>query len=255
MSALVSETGEIKEIIVQVCSDHWQDSGRALLLSQLGVTLGRDKKLDLTTALNGRKLLQFIRDELGNDLRVVEDPSNKGIWGLVPKNNELSNDLRPYFERKKQRAYSDKSRGPRFDRRLWMSFTKPLDKGRTRLIKLGSEVTFLDVDEKTGDVSDALQIGTDWIVARTNEFDPDRYQKIRAQIENWASENKIDIFRLLQRSRQKVSNQPISKGAAISGDTALHTLLGLIESDDLRRISAPLDVVARLLRKGKPPDS
>lgn len=244
-----NERGNIDANILQFCENYWKEHKKALLLSYLGSNLGRAGIENIEEWLGGRKLLEVVRDNYVEHLRIEEDPNNSGIWGVFPKDADLEGDLRTYFKRGSVRTDSWNRPAQRFDRGLWAAFTWPLADESIRLIEFGSEVRFSDIGREAAEISGALKIDSNLIVPRSDGFDPDRYSKIRANIEAWASANNVDVFKLLQRPSRKVRRVNIEPDLPVSGDTALHKFLGLIDQRDLSRIEVPLDVIAGLLNK------
>lgn len=229
----------VKQSIVALAAEHWSEE-RVLLLAQIGQYLTR-QGINLRDALGNRKLAAYLADELEGVLRVVPSPTDPLVQAVVPAVVEQENITADHFKRAGRRA-TDVSHGKRFDRSLWLAFSRLIAPGQKRIVTLGDKVVFVDLPE-SAEVATGVPVGADDIVPVIDgQTKHDRDLQIAQKITQWIERNGVQSEAVLERQQQpRVQTQ--------RSESALGLLLATLDADEMRRISMPLDIVNKLYKK------
>jgi hypothetical protein len=211
---------------------HWNRTGRALLIAQLGTRLGAPRRAGIE-ANTGLKLQPFLQSYMQNDLKIREDPKAAKIFGLFPKNSSLSDDLTLYF------GSSDETKAQKhYKASFWAAFAKPLGSDNRRHIRI-RDLIFVDLPLDAPQPPDTREIGRDLIPP---EDTPSRDKIIFDNIKKWLVNNQVDEAALL------VDTPTVHKKRDPHPTNILHAIISNLDDGELRRMMMPLDVVAKLLR-------
>ena len=114
-------TSDTAAELLKLVRDQWEATGKAILLSFAGARLS---KLGLWPPPGPKQsLLDFIRLNLSNQLRVERWPAHPLVHGLLPIDVQLEGDIGNYFSRPESPA-----QGPRYRSAFWAAFAKPISK-------------------------------------------------------------------------------------------------------------------------------
>lgn len=226
-----TELAQLKSAVVKLANDHWNSTGRSLLLSQVGQDLMR-RGFDLKTALRGRRLVPFIREDLADEVTVITSPHDRLVKGLIPKSVAVT-DAAALF------AASPKT--TQFDRRLWVSFSHPMDADSVRTVVFDPEIKYQDIPARSiKDAAGKYIIQPSLVIPPGTLPKEQRDEQVQKNIISWIQENGVDVERVRARHVPKPSHV----------NTDVHLLsdcLALLEAKDLERILIPLDLVQKLL--------
>jgi hypothetical protein len=221
-----------KAAILEMVESHWNRTGRAFLIAQLGTRLGAPRRAEIE-AHTGLKLQPFLFSYMQNDLKIMEHPRAAKIFGLFPKNSPLSNDLTLYFgpsdEAKRQKHYKAS---------FWAAFAKPLGSDNRRHIRI-RDLIFFDLPLDAPEPPETREISRDLI---PSEDTASRDKVIFDNIQKWLAQNQIDEPALL------VDRPTVYKKPDADATSVLHAIISCLDDGDLKRMMMPLDVVAKLLR-------
>lgn len=224
---------QLKSDIADMVGRNWKQWGRPLLLSGLGSLLG-SRRLQIE-ADTGLKLKPFVMYYLKDDFRIIQKPTDPNVIGLLPKEASISGDLSFYFTRPALAAGAP----PRFKSSFWAAFAKPIPLYSNRFIDLNT-LRFVDQPETALPPQGWLHIRREFIPP---ENTTGRDAAVLMGVEQWLQEHSIDRSIVVAgRSQSSTAPFPISEG------NLLQRLLSSLDQDDLRRITMPMDVVAKLLR-------
>ncbi len=231
----------LKRDIQDKCRSHWENTGKAYLLSRLGLDFPGAGQL--TLAATGKKLLDFVSSEMADEVRIEQWPRHKNIWGLFPKDAELAGDLNSYFEMDHDRTAAD--RPPRYIPRFWAAFAKPLDVGKRRAIDPQSAM-FYEIPESSPMPADMLEIDRRLIPPTDVQ---DRDILILSNVESWLKEHKLEGNRFLVSGMLAASSERTASVEGKRWRSELDTLIEAVGSRDLSRVNLPLDIVHKLLNR------
>lgn len=221
----------IFEKIKLVVDARWNSGGGPLLLSQLPDSL-REQSVDIKASRGEKPLLQFVKDGIAGFCQLHNDENNPIVWGLVPTEVSLSN--KEIFSMVKA-ASANRTFDPSYVRyhfAVWKAFTSPVPDGLKRILKPKNAPRFQDIGNSETFTSDFIEIDRSFICAEAAPSFVSVDQKIR----EWARKNNVPHDILLY----------IEDSGATDGN--LLGRLSKLNVDDLRRISIPLDIVAKLLK-------
>lgn len=222
---------DIDRRIVELVQGSWDDGNRPLLLSRLGgegdiAARAKDEEGSLAAYLHRR---------LADRVKVVQHSMKPSVIAAVPVDVGVDSDGGVD-------ALLDKTHGRTTDtgRRflhpaLWAAFRAPLDETNERYVKLDDPIRFKDVAPENRPI-DQVEINRKY-VADPNATPSQIYENIA----RWAAEKdlNLDVF----------SSGKSAGGESLPTDDLLGRFLLALDTDDLEKISMPLDVVKKLRRK------
>lgn len=181
-------------------------AGEPVYLSQLGAELGPDK--ELLQQLSGLKLVEYVQQVLRYKLDRAGTHNNVLYIAPAPS--------------KTVEARAPKIVAPRS---VWLAFTTPIEKGQRRVLDL-TTLRF-GAPEEFDDLDKTREITADFIAEdRSNS-------QFAKALESWLSQEGLTLNALQKHDRLLLK-------------TALDSLLQSLTSDQLRRVSLPLDVIQTL---------
>jgi hypothetical protein len=222
----------LKKDIVEITQQHWEQTSRVLLLSTLGHTLTQ-RGYDLRSDLGHRKLEPFIQIELNDKITTVVSPYDPLVRGVIPSGKQV--DLRELFrkpEAVKQRV--------NFDRRLWVAFSRPIAADRQRLICFEPDIVVDDVPADTPKPGGWYLVPEGLIVPPGAMAVTLRNEQLQRGILKWLEDIRVDVA----KAKARPAESPLA-----SGNSVLDILFTILDSKDLERISVPLDIIEKLLRR------
>lgn len=222
---------DIDRRIVKLVRESWEGDGRPLLLSRLG---GED---DIATQAKNEEggLAIYLRRRLFDDVKVVQHSAKPSVIAAIPVDVGVDSDGGVD-------ALLDKTYGRTTDTErkflhpaLWAAFRAPLDETNERYVKLDDPIRFKDVAPENRPI-DQVEINRKYVA------DPNATpSQIYENIERWAAEKdlNLDVF----------SSGKSTRGESLPTDDLLGRFLLALDTDDLEKISMPLDVVKKLRRQ------
>ncbi len=226
------EFSDIDGQIIDEVEKWWKEHQSPLLLSLLGSFIDREK-LDRAKSEN-TTLGNYIAHHLLDRVRVIYHSSKPSVAVVIPK--EIEEDEGSLFERIPKAMHDRASAGPRFHPALWAAFRVPLDEPMARYISTKKPIRFFDAPFGESQPDHYREIGRKFV--GTPDSTPD---EMRKRVGQWLDENKLDATLFLADPKEKPTSFP-------SKDLLSHLLLSL-DSDDLRRMSIPMDIVKKLRQK------
>ena len=221
---------ELDRRIVELVEQSWSDDEMPLLLSRLGAQDGGDiARLAKQEAFS---LAAYLRDRLEAEVQVIQHSSKPVMVGAIPADVEgTPSEFDTWLER---------THGPtpglpkRFHRAFWAAFRVPLDDEMRRYMSLVPPLRFTDAypeDRPEGDTY--LEVEREYI-----DSDVDAGE-VQENVEDWLDANGLDAAPFLAQPRP---------GAGPGSGSLLDSLLNVLDLDEQRRLSLPLDIVAKLRR-------
>ena len=232
---------DLRQAIVDLCSANWEQTGKAYLLSRLGLDLSREG-YDLKQALRGAKLLHFLTHDLSDVLRIEQNPDNPIEWGIFPKAAKLTRDVPSYFHREAKKPAADAVAEIQFHKAFWAAFVVPLQAGNARFIQLAPVIQFTDLADTAAVPPSSMQIEPEFILDDESLIGRERHDRVYKAVIDWCKKHELEPQRFAA-SEHTLGHRV---GHPAKG-TVLHLLLRLLGPRDLARISMPLDIVSRLL--------
>jgi len=229
-------------IVLREATSRWTN-GRLLLLSQIPAVL-RGNGIEPSEIQGGRPLLTALKvDSTEVDgsrrLQCVQNPENSAVWAAVPPDVAAANDPQTIFAGQSPvRTVLQSPTSVRlFKPWFWAAFVKNIENGMRRWILRNQYLdTMQDARLSTGIaevlVADVINPGQDIPV--------DRGAVLRS-IENWAKRNSIDLAQF-----EAPAPVPHKRDAAARIEPLDFESL---DAEDLKRITIPLDIVFKLLRR------
>jgi hypothetical protein len=208
-----AEVARIKRRIQSLIQEHFDSGSGDLYLSRLGAQLGGDRIL--LEKLTGRKLSEFVRNNFDYEI---------GRGGQ--KNNVLFLVAPGAIEKPSERPVR------RYLPRFWAAFAVPLSASEQRHINLVSMRFGPDPAILGGANEDVRPIPDQYIAHRNASGSA---AETAARIEAWLDSQQLDAERFAVK-RQRADRH----------GSVLDALLQALSTEDLKRISLPLDIVKTL---------
>ena len=227
-----TQSADIGERIVQLVEECWQEHQMPLLLSRLGTQ--DDGRIAEVVRQQAGGLADYLRTSLSDRVRVVQHSTKSMVIGAIPRHAAAT--LDGAYDAILEKTFSrTESSYLRFLPAFWTAFRKPLAEGSRRYVSLREPIHFLDTSS-TPQLEEYAEIQRRCIVG----FDADTAEVLQS-LEKWLTSNDLDIAHFVS-TRKMEKNRPPS-------NDLLDRLLRALGPDDLKRISMPLDVVAKLRRE------
>jgi hypothetical protein len=225
------EVAALKSRIQDVLNERLDDKP-AILLSELGVTLGSD--LGRIKLLTGKRLTDFVTEQFSGIYRVARIPNHGNAYVVVPASASDEDVAAMRIAEIKPKSDVPDS-GPRFRPVFWAAFSKPVTGGR-RFLSV-DPLEFMDVEGPPVDQGSWYEITPDLI---PDEGIEGRDVQIAENIQRWLSANGLsaDPFKL-----KPAHVETAAPGRRI---TLLQAVISCLDLAQQRQISLPLDVVKRL---------
>lgn len=216
----------------------WEESEKAFLLSNLPPFLMRHG-IDVAQLRGKSGLREFIKNELPPALKILSSDSDPLVWGLLPAMAPLEEPNSRHFSRR------DVVKVPASDRYLssvWTAFGRAVEQGRQRYLILGARIEFVDVDNGQPTPADGILIPREYQVGG-DVAQSERANVISEKIAAWADENNVLLSALKKENRAQARSLVYSA----SDDSLLVRLIFELDESDRRRLSIPLDIIAKLI--------
>ena len=223
-----SNLEELDNSIVELVSDHWKENGKPLLLSQLGMH-GDGRIAAETSELEGR-LSSYLRKRLNEYVSVVQHSRVHAKIGVIPADVAVPGNIDELFDS----SSGEKSNTYHFA--FLLAFRKPLLGTKRRFISKGVPPHFRDLELNAKVPSAYAEVSRDYIV------EPGSDDSVVIQsADRWLADNDLQPSSFLWSA-------PTGPVEFPRGDL-LSQLLRSMTSEDLRRVSLPLDIVFKLRSK------
>ena len=210
---------------------HWSQQSTPLLLSSLGAA--DEGEVSRLVKREYSSLRSFLEQALSERLRVVEHSLQATIVGVVPRNEDT--DKIEDWDRLLEGTRSGVVRH-RLHPAFWAAFRKPLDEGKERYILFDDGNIGFDDLPLGASSAEGVLIPGERVVGPGATVE-ETYENAKA----WAEENNLDI----ERFRHSVS---VEDSGPLPANDLLGKLIVALEVEDLRKISIPMEVVAKLRR-------
>ncbi|MFM0029708.1 hypothetical protein PQR70_26070 [Paraburkholderia madseniana] len=233
----------LKKDVVELVTEHWQAHGKAYLLAGLGKALIA-RGFDLQATLAGRKLRAYISTELKDRLKVLSPRSNPLKVGAVPAGADLSGGVDILFTSPSKPAESD-GHVPSFVPAFWAAFTRPIPTGRIRTLSLAPKIQFQEVSEAAANSSGKKTVSPEFVVSPGSLSNGEYRTAVYSNIRRWLTDNDIELTAVLAGS--SAAGSMAAEGRVASG-SLLEQMMAVLTDEELRRVSLPLDIVARLAK-------
>lgn len=220
--------------IVAIVSDQWKKESRATHLAYLGQLLAKEIPDFKKSVLAGETLRSFIEKNLSKRLTIVTLPDDAGVVGVVPASSGAGPETLA--------TPPDKANPPRFNPAVWAAFIKQVQPGHKRVVYLEPEISFDDLQSEAATPAGAHIIPEDLTAKGPDES----VEKVAASIEAWASKLEIPIEKL--RIRKRSTTQSCSEAGPSGRRSLLDDLLDALDAQEMRRLTVPLDIIAKLKR-------
>lgn len=233
----VQDSPEIKtsKLIEEYVQEHWDETGTAHYLSNLGSRLKKELPESQKVITDG--LAEFIRRN--PVVKVVQHPQINQKIGAVPLSVTVPDQIEELFAKKASSSSNSDGKWGSYEQAFWDAFIKPID----------GEVRFVCVDEVGVEVSDNQPIevkgkcyeirAEDQTKELTDVTISERVAATHDAINNWLEKNALgqEMFSApKQRAHRRVGGRM----------DELFDLFGALPEEDLARISIPLDILFRL---------
>lgn len=222
------ESFDLDEEIVKAVTDHWEARQKPLLLSELGNL--KEGHVARRTKEVAENLRTYLRDQLQSRVDLIQHsflPQVIGVvpTGIAPDNTDERDALLNRTRSKAQTA------SKWFQPAIWAAFRKPLAPTRRRFLSEKEPFEFKDVSESGA--PDGFREIDQKFIAETD----DNASAVVQNIETWLADHALESSLFLRSDDQKAPG--------FSNDL-LGRLIQVLDTEELRRVSVPLDVVRKL---------
>ena len=219
--------------IAELVQLHWNEHRAPLFLSQLGSAdggeIGRSAR-----RLSGN-LANFIGEHLPDRVRVVSGSAHPLVMMAVPLDVAEGVDVDQLIA---QRHGASKIHVPRYSPSFWAAFRVPLDEGNRRFLSARTPFRFEDVPSAEDGQAGCVEVERQFIApAESDAVD------VHRGIAGWLQSHELSEEAFLATNARK-SEMP--------ANDLLGCLVSVLEPDELKRMSMPLDVVSKLRRQPLP---
>jgi len=217
---------DLRNFILENTQAHFGKTGQALLLAAIG-HIANAQGIKIRDELKGVKLSQFITDHLNDELDIVQSSTDRLVYGVVPKGKlpadpALSTTLRP-----PEFPLSDVNRA------LQAAFLRPVRHERTRYVLTQPTLSYVDVAAGQTPPQGGIALEGTFLPSAEQAANP---VLLRSFIERFANAYQIEIG-YVRNPRGPLADSLLSK------------IVECLTDDELARVSIPLDIVAKLMRK------
>jgi len=227
---------EVNEYIVKAVSDAWDKDAKYLLLSQLGSSLKRD--LPESEMIMSKGVKDYLRT--WPIVQIVDHPEFKEKIGLLPVEISLPDCALDHFPQRS--TPKGHTRPPIFQDEFWKAFEQPIDGKRYIFIKSDGSVVSRDL-LADGAPNDAYEVlSSDLVSSRNHQGGSLAVQKY-GLISAWLERHGLDQEKFLKYNINGIKKSHHDRLAL------LETAFRDIPSEDLARVSIPLDVLFRLVNQ------
>ena len=218
--------------IVERTQQRWDDRKVPVLLSELGIMEGGEFGAHAKRECGS--LQEYLVERLADHIRVVRHSSIPTMIGVVPATEEGNMDHA--FDRLSKESRDRLSpSSPFYYPAFWFAFVKPLDTSNRRYLSLDDSPWFQDItSEETPD--GCVEIERKYIANSGIET-----SEIHNNILDWCKANELAPERF--RSTRESSK---TRKIRLPSEDLLGRVLVLLDTEDLKRISMPLDIVKKL---------
>ena len=218
--------------IIRLVREWWDEHQTPLLLSRLG---NQDSgEIARQTKEQAGSLGAYLHRRLSEHVQIIQHSTKSPLIGALPADVDTSviGDVDVLLgQTRSQTPHTNQ----RFHPAFWAAFRKPLIELKRRYMSVHTPLQFQDVlpdnqPEGFVEVDPKYVIGTEAEVA-----------EVQQTIQRWLADNGIAATTFL------TTRPPAT--AQLPSDDLLGRLLLALESDDLKRLSMPLDIVDKLRRQ------
>jgi hypothetical protein len=225
----------VQDRIREMVRARWATARMPFTLADLGYQLARDYSRDeLQREFLGGKLKNYIEYNLGHELRIVRNPANKIMWGVVPKDVTetdavLFSQTPTQPEKSSEAESSERTPYVRYDHDLWKAFTTSFF--GDRYIELGDRVVVTDLPKGSKPPENSTRLDPEDVSSVR-----DGYLIVSRKIEAWAQRYGLDI------SRYKLTSR-------LGKRTLLEFIIEALSDDELKQLALPMNVIKILNSK------
>ena len=217
--------------IADLVQKHWEAHDTPLLLSQLGSRISRENAAIIKN--ESGNLATYLRDRLADRVEVIQSGQNQAIIAAIPANvrKDSNIDVDAMLVGTSRRLVF-----PRFHPAFWAAFVKEPAPRTRRYVSVGPPPRFHELsDDTTPSDADATEVASEYIVG------DDDVAAVHSSIKRWLIANSLDesLFLADRESRRK----------QLPSDDLLGRLIVALTSEELKRMSIPLDIVSKLRRQ------
>ncbi len=222
---------ELDQRIVDSVRQSWEEHQTPLLLSRLGAQNGGE--IARMAKQEAFSLAGYLRERLADDVRVIQHSTKPVVVGAIPAEVEgQPGEFDLWLERTHGQSVG---LPPRFHPAFWAAFRVPLDEEKRRYMSIQPPLRFTDAyPEDRPDGDHHLEIEWEYINSDTEP------SEVQQNVEDWLEANGLEAAPFL------AANKPSPRGGP--SDDLLGRLISTLDQEDLRRISMPLDIIAKLRR-------
>ncbi|WP_350647141.1 hypothetical protein [Pseudomonas sp. HY13-MNA-CIBAN-0226] len=215
------------QFVVDEVVRHWQAKNEPLLLSKLGQAAS-SRGFALHTELGGLKLSQFIHHYLDDEIEVSSPNASGLLLGALPK-QPVAVETAAIAERPSVPPAT-------FNRAMQAAFERPLADQMERWIRTVPTVHYMDIPPSESAPAAYTKLESRYLSrAEDGGTGSDFYERIKL----WIHDQGLDI--------NDFTHKPTSNTEG--GPSLLTQLMESLTESELKRISLPLDIVAKLMRK------
>ena len=215
--------------IVDLIEQYWMEEKRPLLLSQLGSRDGGEVARRAKSMMGS--LGVYLRARLSAKVNILQHSTKPTVVGAVPADAGVTEaDTDKFLDRTIEPRKTDR----RYNAAFWAAFRKPLDPSFRRYLRVDQPHHFRDTDDE-GIVGPGYTEIERSFIASAGADDATVEESIRGWLE--AKGMEAQVF------------YQVGGETTLPHDDLLGRLLSVLDAEDLRRMTIPLDIVQKLRRK------
>jgi hypothetical protein len=225
----------LKEKVIELVTAYWKQYGAAYLLSALGPGLTK-AGFNHRLILGEQKLSDFVANECANELKIVPNPKDPLVLGVIPAGITVNQENAGYL-------FAKRADSPRFPKGVWAAFLVELKPRLRRYVNLDHPVNFEDVPELSSSPGPTfVEVERKYIRQSYEDFVPN--EKTLERLNSWANDKQIDIKQLEVPSTRLFDIVGTSSSGA--GESLLDLMYKVLTEEQQHRVSLPLDVLKKL---------
>jgi len=235
MTSQKSVEDSIRDTLINLVENNWNQTEQFILMSKIGVLLKRAVPSYQDHIKDGIK--EYLR--LNPIVKVVSHPNIPEKIGLAPLSANLSGNVEEYFNKKNSpKTYNN----PIYQQVFWDAFINKIPDRRFIYIDTSGDVVSIDSHSEPNDTQSYEILKSDLSIEDKFDDGSDKIERLHSKISDWLTRNKLTAQPFLKQKKYVPTIN--SKNLFLIRD-----LIQTLSTEEQSRIYIPLDILIKLIGK------